>query len=286
MEGEVPPSFPTIARAHGITPSKALGQHFLINPRILRRIVELADITGEDVVVEVGPGLGSLTWYLARTARLTYAIELDARMLPVLEEALAGDGRVRVIQADALVVDESLFDEGKPRILVSNLPYNIATTLVIDYLVRFPFIERYVVTVQAEVAERLKATAGDRSYGAVSVKAQSLASVSTGMRIAPKSFFPPPAVDSAVVSLTRRPMVDADDIGGLFAFVDAAFAYRRKTLINSLVTAGSPARLIDAAKSWMKQRDVPMGIRAERLSSDEFISLLHALQGTWPQRAI
>jgi 16S rRNA (adenine1518-N6/adenine1519-N6)-dimethyltransferase len=231
---------------HGLSPSRALGQNFVADPNTVRRIARLAELAPGDAVVEIGAGLGSLTLALVETGAEVTAIELDRHVLPALREVVEPVG-VRVVEADALAVDWSRLLAGAPRwALVANLPYNVATPLVLDLLDHVPAIERMLIMVQYEVGERLAAPPGSKTYGLPSVKVAYWATASLIGRVPPTVFVPQPKVDSALVRIVRRarPAVGADP-DRLFALARAAFGQRRKMLRRSLaglVDAGAFAR--------------------------------------------
>jgi 16S rRNA (adenine1518-N6/adenine1519-N6)-dimethyltransferase len=219
----------------GLRPSRALGQNFLADPNTARRIARLAGVGAGDHVVEVGPGLGSLTLALAETRAAVTAVELDRHLLPVLREVAEPAG-VRVVQGDAMALDWDELLAGSPVwSLVANLPYNIATPLVLDVLAGVPAIQRMLVMVQREVGERLAASVGDPAYGIPSVKRAYRANAEVVGRVPRTVFVPQPRVDSVLVRLERlpQPAVDAD-AGRLFRLVEAGFGQRRKMLRRSL----------------------------------------------------
>ncbi|HYI63009.1 MAG TPA: 16S rRNA (adenine(1518)-N(6)/adenine(1519)-N(6))-dimethyltransferase RsmA [Acidimicrobiales bacterium] len=224
-----------LLEAHGLAPSRALGQNFVVDPNTVRRIARLAGVGPGDAVVEIGAGLGSLTLALAATGADVTAVEVDRHLVPVLREVVAPAG-VRVVEGDALTLrwDEVL--AGSERwVLVANLPYNVATPLVLDLLDDVPAIARMLVMVQREAGERLAAEVGDPAYGIPSVKVRYWASARLVGKVGPDVFLPRPRVESALVELTRlpAPAVDADP-ERLFALVRAGFGQRRKMLRRSL----------------------------------------------------
>ena len=218
-----------------VKPKKELGQHFLVDENILGVIGRLAELGPEDVVLEIGPGLGVLTRYLAERVRTVHAVEIDrslAAHLPRLPN-------VRVELGDALQLDLGTLDP-PPSKLVSNLPYNVATPIVVESLDGLPTVERWCVMVQREVAQRFFAAPGTKAYGAVSVLLQ-LAAVRTGFHPVSRSVFRPmPNVDSALVAFRRVPLPPR--FAEIKRVVEAAFAHRRKTLPNSLALAGVNTR--------------------------------------------
>ena len=220
---------------HGVRPSRALGQNFLTDENTARRIVRLAELQPGGRVVEVGPGIGSLTVELAAAGVHVCAIELDRRLVPILEEVVVGRD-VEVVQDDALRVDWHERLGAGPWDMVANLPYNVATPLVVGVLESAPMIERILVMVQREVGERLAAGAGDDAYGAVSVKVAYYASATLVGTVSPNVFVPKPKVESALVRLVRhdQPPVQVGNVDRMFELVRAGFATRRKTLRNTL----------------------------------------------------
>ena len=230
---------------HGLRPSRALGQNFVIDPNTVRRIVRLAETGPGDRVVEIGPGLGSLTVALADAGARVTAVEIDARLIPVLK-AVLGALPVQVVQGDALRLDwADLLGPDPGWVVVANLPYNIATPLIATLLDDVPVVERLVIMVQREVADRLVALPGHREYGAVSVKVAYWAEASVVAHVPPTVFVPRPKVESALVSIRRRPVPAVDpsrvDPELLFRLVRAGFAKRRKMLRRSLAGLASPA---------------------------------------------
>jgi len=220
---------------HGVRQSRALGQNFLADPNTARRIVRLADVQPDERVVEVGPGVGSLTVALADAATHVCAIELDRHLVPILEEVVSGRD-VEIVQDDALHVDWDARLGSGPWIMVANLPYNVAATVVVRALETAPMIKRLLVMVQREVGERLAAGVGDDAYGAVSVKVAYYATARVVGTVSPNVFIPKPKVESALVRFVRheRSPVTVRDVDRMFELVRAGFATRRKTLRNTL----------------------------------------------------
>ncbi|MBK9180528.1 MAG: 16S rRNA (adenine(1518)-N(6)/adenine(1519)-N(6))-dimethyltransferase RsmA [Acidimicrobiales bacterium] len=250
---------------HGLAPSRALGQNFVVDPNTVRRIARLAEVGPGDRVVEVGPGLGSLTLALVETGAAVTAVELDRGLAEVLRtEVLVGTG-VRLVEADALRVDwAGLLGEG-PWVLVANLPYNVATPLVAGLLDTVPQIVRMLVMVQREAAERLAAGPGDPAYGAVSVKVAYWATAEVVGRVPASVFVPRPKVESALVRIVRRatPAVGAEvDRVRLFELVRAGFGQRRKMLRRSLAGLVAPEAFAAAG--------VRPEARAEELGVEEW----------------
>jgi 16S rRNA (adenine1518-N6/adenine1519-N6)-dimethyltransferase len=232
----------------GASPRRGLGQNFVADPNTVRRIARLAGVGEGDRVVEVGAGLGSLTLALAETGAHVTAIEVDHRIAVVLRDVLSGTG-VTVVEADAMTLDwPAVLDGDDGWVLVANLPYNIATPLVCDLLDDVPAIERMLVMVQREVAERFVAEPGSKQYGAVSVKVAYWASARLVGVVPASVFVPRPNVESALVELTRRRPPAADPTA-LFSLVRIAFGQRRKMLRRSLVDRVSPEQFAAAAIS-------------------------------------
>ena len=253
-------------------PKKRLGQHFLADENILGVIGRLAELGPEDVVLEVGPGLGVLTKFLADRVAHVHAIELDRSLEAPLSEVLAGSANVELRFGDALVLDLAGL-EPPPSKLVSNLPYNIATPLVVESLDGLPAVQFWCVMVQREVAERFFAEPATKAYGAVSVLVQ-LAAERTGFHPVSRTVFRPrPNVDSALVAFRRRPF--PGEFARVKEVVTAAFAHRRKKLANSLELSGLAAR--DRAEAALVEIGRDPGARAEELEPGEFVALTEAL---------
>jgi 16S rRNA (adenine1518-N6/adenine1519-N6)-dimethyltransferase len=247
---------------------KELGQHFLVDENILGVIERLAVLAADDVVLEVGPGLGVLTAFLADRVRHVHAIELDRTLEPRLRERLDGANNVELVFGDALEVELAALDP-PPSKLVANLPYNIATPLVVESLDRVPSLELWCVMVQREVADRFFAAPGTKAYGAVSVLVQ-LAAERTGFHPVSRTVFrPQPNVDSGLVAFRRTGL--PKDFPAVKALVSAAFAHRRKMLANSLELAGFATRA-DAAAA-LERLGKPASTRAEELAPTEFVAL-------------
>src|SRR5918992_3687757 len=251
-----------------VVPDRGLGQHFLVDENILGVAGRLAALQRDDVVLEVGAGLGVLTTYLADRVRLVHAVELDRRLEAHLRERLGDRENVRLLFGDALALPLGELDP-PPAKLVANLPYQIATPLVAESLDGLPGLGLWCVMVQREVADRFFAEPGTKSYGAVSVLVQ-LTAERTGVHpVARTCFHPPPNVDSALVAFRRRRRWGPEYVG-LKKVVQAAFAHRRKTLANSLALSGTERARVAGALAALK---LPEDVRAERLSPDEFVSL-------------
>jgi 16S rRNA (adenine1518-N6/adenine1519-N6)-dimethyltransferase len=256
-----------------VAPNRQLGQHFLVDDNILGVIGRLAELDAGDVVLEVGPGLGVLTDYLAERVALVHAVELDRTLEPHLIDRLRGRGNVELQFGDALRLDLAAL-EPAPTKFVANLPYNVATPLVVESLDGLPSVRHWTVMVQREVADRLFARPGTKSYGAVSVLVQ-LAAERTGFHPVSRTVFrPPPNVDSALVAFRRLPMPEG--FAEIKKVVEVAFAHRRKTLPNSLELAGLVPRA--RAAEALAAIDREPSVRAEALEPDEFVALTAALR--------
>jgi 16S rRNA (adenine1518-N6/adenine1519-N6)-dimethyltransferase len=254
-----------------VAPKKQLGQHFLADENILRVIGRLADLTPDDVALEIGPGLGVLTRYLADRTAHVHAVELDRSLGPHLVD-LGDRADVDLHWGDALVIDLGAFDPA-PTKLVANLPYNVATPIVAESLAGLPTVELWCVMVQREVADRFFAEPSTKAYGAVSVLVQ-LAARRTGFHpVARTVFRPPPNVDSALVAFRRRPVPERFD--RIKAVVEASFSHRRKTLPNAVALAGLASR--EEAAAALESIGRARESRAEALAPAEFVALTDAL---------
>jgi 16S rRNA (adenine1518-N6/adenine1519-N6)-dimethyltransferase len=268
-----------IARRLGIRPSKRLGQNFVVEPAKVRRIVSLAGLAASDVVLEVGPGLGSLTLPLLAAAAEVIAVEVDRVLAAELPRTVAARapglaGRLRVVTADA--ARELRLPGEPPSALVANLPYNVAVPVVLNLLASQPSLGRGLVMVQAEVADRMSAAPGSRTYGVPSVKLAWFAEASRAGPVPRSVFWPVPRVDSGLVALTRRDPPAGAGRDETFAVVDAAFAQRRKTLRSALSRwAGSAA----AAERVLREAGVDPGLRGEALGVAEFARIALAGRG-------
>lgn len=277
MADEAPslPPLRDVIRRHGLAARKALGQNFLLDLNLTRRIARSAAPLAEFNVVEVGPGPGGLTRaLLLEGARHVVAVERDRRCLPALAElAAAFPGRLEVVEGDALTIKPTTLTPA-PRKIVANLPYNIATPLLIAWLPRIAGFADLTLMFQKEVAMRLVAKPGEREYGRLSVLTQWLAYVERLFDVTPKAFVPPPQVTSTVVRLTPRPEPQAPcDQDALERVTAAAFGQRRKMLRQSLKSLGDAARLL-------RETMVDPTARAEDLTVTEFCALARALTTT------
>jgi 16S rRNA (adenine1518-N6/adenine1519-N6)-dimethyltransferase len=259
-----------------VTPNRELGQHFLVDGNILGVAGRLAALSPEDVVLEIGAGLGVLTHYLAERVAHVHAVELDRSLEPHLRDAVAGQEDVDLVFGDALSLPLAALEPPATK-LVANLPYQIATPIVVESLDGLPLVERWCVMVQSEVADRFFAVPGTRSYGAVSVLIRLTAARTGTHPVARTVFRPPPNVDSTLVAFERTRTWSAE-YRPLKRLVQGSFAHRRKTLANSLELAGLASRGKTAAALEAIGR--PAGVRAEALDPDEFVSFADHLAGS------
>lgn len=259
--------------------SKQLGQNFLIDGNIVRNIVEKANIGKEDYVLEIGPGIGTLTEELALNCKKVVAVEIDKSLLPILDETLAAYNNVEIVQGDILKVDlEKLIDEklgGGPIKVVANLPYYVTTPIIAMLIERDLNIEAITVMIQKEVAERLVAKPGTKQYGSLTVFVNFYCNVETLLLVPRTVFMPKPKVDSAVVKLTLKKAIEPVDKKVFFKVVKAAFNQRRKTILNSL---GSQLGLDkEIIKQLLEECNIPLRERAENLKMEDFIKISERL---------
>ena len=266
------PDIRRLAAHLDLRPTKALGQNFVIDPNTVRRLVRTAGVGVDDVVVEVGPGLGSLTLGLLEQAQRVVAVEIDPRLAALLpdtvrERAPQRAGRLEVVLQDALILEG--VPGPPPTAFVANLPYNVAVPVLLRLLEKLPSLQKGLVMVQAEVADRLAAVPGSKTYGIPSVKAAWYAEVSKAGSIGRNVFWPAPNVDSGLVAFARREPPDADRVA-TFAAIDAAFAQRRKTLRAALAGwAGSPV----VAEQRLRAAGIDPSARGETLTVQDFARL-------------
>jgi 16S rRNA (adenine1518-N6/adenine1519-N6)-dimethyltransferase len=252
---------------------KRLGQHFLVDENILGVIGRLAELDEDDVVLEIGPGLGILTTYLADRVSRVYAVELDTSLGPQLIERLAGRPNVELRFGDAVKLDLAEVAPGAKK-LVANLPYNVATPLIAESLDRLPGIKLWTVMVQREVADRFFAAPSTKAYGAVSVLVQLVAERTGFHPVSPTVFRPRPNVDSALVAFRRTKL--PHDFRRIKRVVEGSFAHRRKRLANSLELAGVAER--GRAEAAIATLGRERNVRAEELAPPEFLALAEALK--------
>ncbi len=265
-----------LARRHGIVPSKALGQNFVIDQNTIRRIVRLSELDPSDRVIEVGAGVGTLTLGLAEAAAHVAAIELDRKLIPALQEVIEGVANVTIVQGDAMDLDYAPLVAKGPHRLVANLPYNIATPLIADLLQQRPEIYDFVVMVQREAGERFVAGPGSKAYGAVSLLVAYHCESKLLGKVPASVFWPVPKVESLLVRLTRRPPLVDVESKELMRVVRAGFSQRRKTIRNTLASGlGMEVGEVEAA---LARAGVDPGARAESLGLEEFAGLVRVLR--------
>lgn len=269
----------SVLEQHGLMTKKALGQHFLINDGVVQRICDLAELTQEDAVVEVGPGIGTLSVALLQRAGKLVAIERDTDLPEVLAQTCEPwKDTFTLISGDALEVspDDLPFAPNK---LVSNLPYAVAATIVLDYFERFNSLESQTIMVQAEVADRMCAKVGTKNYGAYTVKLGLWAEYAGRFSVSEGNFFPPPRVKSAVIRLDRKKDALPTDLRrATMVMADAAFATRRKTISNSMKTYFENPQTADVEMKnripeLLENAGIPATARGESLSQEQFIEL-------------
>lgn len=284
----MPSQVKNLMAKYGFSCRKSLGQNFLVDANIVNKIVESAGITGNDTVVEIGPGLGVLTREAAAIARRVVAVEIDRQLIPILQETLADLENVQVVRGDALETDlnrlvygENCFHPGSsPFIIMANLPYYITTPLILHILNGGYNFKLMVMMIQHEVARRLGAAPGTKDYGSLTVAVNYHAGVEFLFQVSRTVFIPRPEVDSAVVRLTRRekPAVDVPDQELFFKVVRGSFGQRRKTIQNAL---GSAFNSVDRAalSDILNAAGVEPGRRGETLSLEEFARIARGLAG-------
>jgi len=264
----------------GLIPRKGWGQHFLEDRNILKKVVEVADIAAEDVVLEIGPGLGGMTQALAHEAKKVIAVEIDARLVEILRNKLVDTPNVEVLRGDILKLDlrKHLGSEKRPVKVVANLPYQISTPLLFRFIESRDLFSALILMLQREVAERLVAPPGKKAYGPLSVLVQSVAEVSLCFIIKPSAFFPSPEVESAVIRLSwkERPMFAPEQEGWFRAVVKGCLGYRRKTLANALKHSG--LLLPENLEKRLEEMGIDPRRRPETLSVQEFVDLASTLR--------
>lgn len=258
---------------------KKFGQNFLINTSILEEIIDAAEITKDDFVLEIGPGIGTMTQYLCEAAREVVAVEIDTNLIPILGDTLSAYDNVEVMNADILKVDiAKLADErngGKPIKVVANLPYYITTPIIMGLFESHVPIDSITIMVQKEVADRMQEGPGSKEYGALSLAVQYYAKPEIVVNVPPSCFMPQPKVGSAVIRLTRHenPPVDVDNEKLMFQVIRASFNQRRKTLANGLNNFGSFSLGKEEIQKSIEELGVPVNIRGEALSLEQFAKL-------------
>lgn len=258
---------------------KKFGQNFLIDPHVLERIIAEAGITKEDFVLEIGPGIGTMTQYLCESAREVVAVEIDKNLIPILADTLGEYDNVTVLNEDILKVDIAALarerNGGMPIKVVANLPYYITTPIIMGLFESHVPIESITVMVQKEVADRMQVGPGTKDYGALSLAVQYYARPEIVANVPPNCFMPRPNVGSAVIRLTihREPPVQVEDEALMFRIIRASFNQRRKTLANGLNNAPDIRLSKEAIQASIEELGVPAGIRGEALTLEQFARL-------------
>lgn len=258
---------------------KKFGQNFLIDTHVLDKIIQSANITKDDMVLEIGPGIGTMTQYLAQAAGKVIAVEIDKNLIPILEDTLSGYDNVRVINEDVLKLDlKKLADEennGKPVKVVANLPYYITTPIIMGLFENEVPVESITVMVQKEVADRMQTGPGNKDYGALSLAVQYYADPYIVANVPPNCFMPRPKVGSAVIRLTRHqnPPVQAKDEKLMFRIIRASFNQRRKTLANGLKNSQELQFTKEQVEQAITECGLPLNIRGEALTLEQFAAL-------------
>ena len=289
-----PLASPSATRAlletYGLATKHRLGQNFLIDNHVIERIMSLAELGGTERVLEVGPGIGTLTLALVQEAPRVVSIEMDGELEPVLRAHAALNEGFSFIMGDALAVPPAAISkalDGEPEVLVANLPYNVAATIILQFFQTMPTLRRAVVMVQKEVADRIAAQPGTKAFGAYTAKLGLYGSVTGRFEVPPRCFMPAPHVDSAVVRIDRRDAADDALAARLEApgapsrervsqVLDAAFAQRRKTIRNSMSAGGFDKAALDEA---FASCGIAPTVRAEALGVERFVELAMALDG-------
>lgn len=268
-----------ILKKYNFNFQKRFGQNFLIDSHILEKIVESAEITKEDCVLEIGPGIGTMTQYLAESAGQVIAVEIDKSLIPILEDTLSPYDNVTVINEDILKVDiQKLVEEqnaGKPIKVVANLPYYITTPIIMGLFESHVPLDSITIMVQKEVADRMQVGPGTKDYGALSLAVQYYAKPEIVANVPPNCFIPRPNVGSAVIRLTRyeEPPVKVKDEKKMFSLIRASFNQRRKTLVNGLGNAGLPGITKESASAALEQMGLSPTVRGEALTLEQFAQL-------------
>ncbi len=277
----------SVLKRHGLHTKKSLGQHFLVDDNVLVRMLDLARLRGDETVLEVGPGIGTLSIALCRAAHAVVAIERDNDLQRVLAETTRECPRFALVHGDAVEVSAEAISEpfGPPVALVANLPYQVAATVVLRFFEMLPSLQQATVMVQTEVADRMAATVGTKAYGSYTVKLRLLALPARRFSVAPSCFLPPPRVDSTVIRLDRRVTSWEPELLALAARIaDAGFAQRRKTLRNSLRAAsGLSDETVDAVLS---ESGIDGGLRAEALSPESYVEMARQVARHLPRAGV
>ncbi len=262
---------------------KKFGQNFLVDKNILEKIIEAAEVTEQDCVLEIGPGIGTMTQYLAERAKSVTAVEIDRNLIPILHDTLSSYDNVTIMNEDILKVDiHRIVEEqngGKPIKVVANLPYYITTPIIMALFEKRVALQSITIMVQKEVADRLQAKPGSKDYGALSLAVQYYASPEVIVKVPASCFMPRPNVDSAVMKLTRydAPPTAAKEESYLFAVIRASFNQRRKTLVNGLANAGNLGVSKEMIVEALEKMGMSPTVRGETLTLEQFTELSNSL---------
>lgn len=263
---------------------KKFGQNFLIDPHVLDRIIEESNITKDDCVLEIGPGIGTMTQYLAESAREVVAVEIDKALIPILEDTLSPYDNITVINDDILKVDINQIvqerNNGEAIKVVANLPYYITTPIIMGLFESKVPLKSITIMVQKEVADRMQVGPGTKDYGALSLAVQYYAKPEIVANVPPNCFMPRPNVGSAVIRLTRyeQPPVEVEDEQYMFKLIRASFNQRRKTLVNGLLNAGNLNITKEAILQSLEEMELSPTIRGEALTLEQFAKLSNLLK--------
>lgn len=281
----IPQNTIAILQKYNFNFQKKFGQNFLIDTRVLERIIESAEITKDDCVLEIGPGIGTMTQYLAEAAREVVAVEIDKNLIPILQnDTLADYDNVTIINDDILKVDINRIvqekNNGQPIKVVANLPYYITTPIIMGLFESHVPLKSITIMVQKEVADRMQVGPGTKDYGALSLAVQYYAKPEIVANVPPNCFIPRPNVGSAVIRLTRheKPPVEVKDEAYMFALIRASFNQRRKTLLNGLTNAGNLGVTKEQIVQALEQMGLPTAIRGEALTLEQFGMLSNLLK--------
>ncbi len=279
----IPQNTIAVLQKYNFNFQKKFGQNFLIDTHVLEKIMDSAEITKEDCVLEIGPGIGTMTQYLAERAGHVVVVEIDKNLIPILEETLSAYDNVTIINNDILKVDinklvEEL-NEGKPIKVVANLPYYITTPIIMGLFESHVPIKSITIMVQKEVADRMQVGPGTKDYGALSLAVQYYAKPEIVANVPPNCFIPRPGVGSAVIRLTRyeQPPVEVADEKRMFALIRASFNQRRKTLVNGLTNAPELGLSKESVAEALEKLGLSPTVRGETLTLEQFAHLSNIL---------
>lgn len=284
-----PKSTIEIIQKYQFTFQKKFGQNFLIDSHVVEKIIRAAEITKEECVLEIGPGIGTMTQYLAEHARQVIAVEIDGSLIPILNETLAPYENVTVMNQDILKTDicalVQKYNGGKPVKVVANLPYYITTPIIMKLLESNVPLDNITVMVQKEVADRMQAGPGNKEYGALSLAVQYYARPYIAANVPPNCFIPRPSVGSAVIRLTRHknPPVQVDDPQFMFQLIRASFNQRRKTLQNGLNNSPDIPYSKETILAAIESIGLPAAVRGETLTLGQFAALADCLRHSKPK---